>query len=511
MNSTIDTMDHRERSRGGYAGWIPAAVLAISLFTIFLIPLIVTSFGYTPADDLLRDVAKAVSGRDWGSVIVMREGLNPQLSTHPGWDFILRFAHEHGMEKEQLVNFAIIALAFVAFLPGIVFLRRPELLLLMLLVVVVLDFGSYERFFFGRPFLVDVAYLSSCWYLWDAFEQNCTRKRLIVLLIVLTALRVWIRSTLPMLLVPLLVVYTSACFTRRWKPALVFTRCVAVGAVLGALLTGGPLEFVWYNLQHFQRTLFRHEGNPVVVTELQPLSLNVGMLVLLAGYLSVRLLWGRRTKGLAHPAFLMLLAGWGLSFWIARFWYEYGLPALCVWGALDMQADLDRRVHRESLLRLVSTVLCSVTLIMAAVIPHKASWQQNPVARDVGVQRLYAEDPTWFPQEGGLLYSASMQVFFTFYYMFPSTSWRYVTGMEAGFMRQEDLVVYEEIYARKRPESYLPWIQRMRSADRFVLVLPATAPVATGFPMLEWRFVPPRYWFGRLPDAGTSSESATSR
>lgn len=468
------------------------------LLTIILLPLFVISLGYAPVDDLLRDVAKAVSGKSWGDVMLLRPDLNPELRTHPGWDALLQVLSGIGINKDYLLIIAVVGMSFLAFLPGAIFLRRAEALVFVLILAVIFDFPVIERYFFGRPYLLGVACMASCFYLWNSFEKNYTNKKLIALMLLLIAIRVWIRSTVIMLGIPLLAVYVSACIKHRWRPATIFTGCILAGIILGTMMTGAPIEFITYNFKHFHQTLFREDSVRIVVKELEPLLYFSKMFLFFLAYLVWRIIYGRGTKGFAHPAFILACVGWGLGFYIARFWFEYGFPSMCIWLTLDLQDELEKKQHATSRLRLLTTTLSCILLVLVLILPHKTKWMHNPISRDIAVKRLYMEDPSWFPDDNGLIYSASMQVFFTFYHMFPHAPWRYVTGMEAGFMRKEDLAVYEEIHITGNADAYLPWINKMTPDDRFVLVLASDAQVVTGFPMLEWRFVAPEYWFGRL-------------
>ena len=119
-------------------------MIALFLGVLLLVPLVIIQSGFAPEDDLMRDVTKAVSGRPWGDVVLLRDGLNPNLRTHAGWDMILGALHRIGLNQEGLLVFGIVALSFVAFLPAAIFLRRPETYLFLLMVTAVVDFRTLE-------------------------------------------------------------------------------------------------------------------------------------------------------------------------------------------------------------------------------------------------------------------------------------------------------------------------------------------------------------------------------
>ena len=112
----------------------------------------------------------------------------------------------------------------------------------------------------------------------------------------LISLRVWTRSTVVMLGILLMAVYVSALLTRRWRPAAAYTLCVVAGILIGALMTGTPVEFLSYNIKHFYWTLFRDDGPRFVVRELGPFDGNPNILLLFLGYLGVRAASGRMPR-----------------------------------------------------------------------------------------------------------------------------------------------------------------------------------------------------------------------
>ena len=62
--------------------WVRPLVLLVTAAALFLIPLKVVSYGFMPIDDALRHVAKAVTGRSWPEILVMRDGMT--MDSHPG-------------------------------------------------------------------------------------------------------------------------------------------------------------------------------------------------------------------------------------------------------------------------------------------------------------------------------------------------------------------------------------------------------------------------------------------
>ncbi|MCE9614544.1 MAG: hypothetical protein K8T26_09725 [Lentisphaerae bacterium] len=481
------------------ARWTPLVIVVVSLLTILFVPLAIVSHGFTPEDDVLSDTALAVSGRQWGDVMLIRPEFSQQLRTHAGWDWILRTAHHAGLSQDQLLAFAIAGLAFLVFLPGVLFLKRPECWLMLMGILVVIEFGVFSRFLYGRPYLFDVFCTSTWLLLWRRFERNPLHPGLLATFIILMILRVWIRSTLVMLGIPLAAIYASAWITGRWRPALVFTACVVVGILGGALLSGNPVDYLAYNIRHFYWTLFRPAEMKSLVTELLPLTGNVSLFLFAAGYVLVSLARAPDPDRYAHPAFILACLGWMLSFTIVRFWFEFGLPAFLVWAALDLQGVLEPRMRHDSPARLLLACFAAGTFALALLVPHREDWARSPIDRASAVRSLGTFAPDWLPGNGGIVYNPTMKIFFTFFYLYPNGPWKYAAGMEPGFMPPEDLRVYEAINRTGDADAYRPWAAKLRPIDRLVLKLPAEHPVRAIFPTLEWICVPPDYWFGRVP------------
>lgn len=58
-----------------WARRIDPAIWTLVILTILLVPLLIVATGFLPLDDGLRHAAKAVDGRPWSQILVLREGL----------------------------------------------------------------------------------------------------------------------------------------------------------------------------------------------------------------------------------------------------------------------------------------------------------------------------------------------------------------------------------------------------------------------------------------------------
>ncbi|MBP8699856.1 MAG: hypothetical protein KBH82_12575, partial [Syntrophorhabdaceae bacterium] len=81
---------------------VSCIVLAVLIFTA----LRVISYGFIPVDDAMRHAAKAISGKGWGEILVLRPEIT--MDSHVGWHKILEFIYQMtGCSADQLVVFSI--------------------------------------------------------------------------------------------------------------------------------------------------------------------------------------------------------------------------------------------------------------------------------------------------------------------------------------------------------------------------------------------------------------------
>ena len=66
---------------------LSTVIIGISLLALFMIPNRVVELGYIPDDDVLRHVAKVISGKPWDEILVLRS--DATLDPAPGWHAFL--------------------------------------------------------------------------------------------------------------------------------------------------------------------------------------------------------------------------------------------------------------------------------------------------------------------------------------------------------------------------------------------------------------------------------------
>ena len=98
-------------------------VACIFIAVFLLISFKVISYGFIPPDDAIRHVAKAISGKDWAEIIVLRPEII--MDSHTGWHEILGFIYKTtGCDKDSLIVFSVVSLfVFFCIIP-LFFLKR---------------------------------------------------------------------------------------------------------------------------------------------------------------------------------------------------------------------------------------------------------------------------------------------------------------------------------------------------------------------------------------------------
>jgi hypothetical protein len=104
------------------------------------------------------------------------------------------------------------------------------------------------------------------------------------------------------------------------------------------------------------------------------------------------------------------------------------------------------------------------------------------------------------PENGGILYSADMTIFYQTFFKNPNAGWKYILGFDPTFMPAEDFDVYHKVeWNFGDAKTYAPWVAKMKPADRLVIRGSGGSP--PHIPQLEWNYGVSGIWIGRLPHA----------
>jgi hypothetical protein len=239
----------------------------------------------------------------------------------------------------------------------------------------------------------------------------------------------------------------------------------------------------------------------MLVSEFTPSGGDPSVLFLVAILLTLRAVSGRWDWNcLKNPVFLLAALGWVLGLKVVRFWADWGLPALALWIAIEMQKHFARVLAAESFRRLTITLGLCAALYFAVTDDGGSRW-----TRSLTIEYLKESDPEmdpWLPEDGGTLYSSEMGIFYKTFFANPNAKWKYILGFESTFMPPADLEIHRNIqwnfYAHT---AYAPWVAKMLPQDR--LVLSSSSSTAPAIPGLEWKLVARETWVGRLPREGS--------
>ena len=467
---------------------MPRVVRALVLAVLVLVPVRIVGLGFLPTDDALRHAGKAVSGKSWDQILVLRPDIT--VDSHPGWHAVLGGLHRAtGMDAHGLVLFSVIALFVAATLAPAILLRRPEAWLTSLLVLAVADRAVLSRLVMGRPFLFTVGVLAVVLLGWPGLAAPRGRRGVLVVTTVLIAAATWIHASWYLFVLPLL----AFVLAREWLAARRFALCLVVGVAIGAALTGQPLAFLRQTLVHPLLSLGGSDPQRTLAIEFQPAGGSPVLVLFLLGALALRALRGAwRTSAVDNPVFLLAVLGWILGLASIRFWADWGVPAAMVWLALELQEFLESSVVEGGARRLAIAATAGLACFLAITSDGASRWsQRDPTFWPVAAP----EAAPYLPEPGGILYSDAMRVFFELFYRQPKTPWRYEVGYEPGLMPPEDLKVYRQILVARTTQAFAPWVAKMRPADRLIIRSVGERPPA--IEGLEWHRIGGDFWSGR--------------
>jgi hypothetical protein len=482
--------------------------LCVLLASILFVPARIGSQGYFPPDDAPRHVGKAISGKPWNEILVMRKDITTDM--HHGWDLLLGFLHKRtGMGKDGLLAFSY-SFCFILFmLVPLFFLRRPEAWLVVMGFCTLFDPVFSNRFLLGRPFIIGCAVLCYLLLTWRNFTGPRVPLTAMVVLTAVIAVTAWLAPTAAYLFgIPLL----GFALARQWTVLIRLTICIAAGSMAGYALTGYPMLL----LKNVSYMLFSGPDQTIfprmLVTEFQPAGGDLVVMISVVIALVWRFLRKKWTREIiTDPLFFNAVCGAFLGLLVCRFWADWGRIAAVLWLAREVDEVLAERFSFNALKRLgfcAVTALCFFITISANV---RDRWTYMVPRYPLIYEKAADEEKKWFPDSGGIFYNDKMNVFYQTFFENPRAPWRYVLGFEPILMENDDLRIYRAIQRSGGSiSSYQAWVDKMTPADRMLLVMEGNQkPVIS---TLEWRCLNLNTWVGRLPKKdGVSSKTAAVR
>jgi hypothetical protein len=373
-------------------------------------------------------------------------------------------------------------------LPPVFLLRRPEAWALVLVAFAALEPRIVSRFASGRPFLVSAGLLAVLCLVAARSGGDVPVRRALLVLVPAIALVAWVHPSWHLFLLPV-----AACLLAgQRRLGLVLAAALGSGVLLAGVLYGHPVEFVTQSLWHTVLAMGSPAPPGTLAIEFLPGD-GSPMLALGAAALWLWRARGREPSSGGLRAVLALAGlGWLLGWLVVRFWSDWGVVALIVWMAIEVEGAMEAASSAEDRRRVVA----AVGLGAAALLVVSAPLREAPLAdRPYLILASPAIEPQ-LPEPGGTLYTDDMRVFYQLFASRPRAPWRYVVGYEPALMPPDDLAILRRILAARTGPHFEPWVARMRRADRLVLrSLEGTPPI----PGLEWAPVGQAVWIGRVP------------
>ena len=486
---TADT-DHSP-SFNPVSRYVPLAAWVISILVVLIIPLKIVSIGYLPGDDALRHAAKAVSGKPWSEILV----LNPvyKMDHEFGWNWLLSLVHGwENWNAEAMVVFSVVTLFLLVNIAAMVWLKRPEAWLITLLASMILALLP-GRLMLGRPYLITVSALLTVLFLWRVQRKAPPQMPALALMVALAALCTFMHGAWYLWVLPVAAFFLAGEF--RWGFALGI--CWGIGVIIGAALTGHPVEYLVQALQLAFLAVGAHETQRTMASELQPFAGDRLALIGFGGLLILRSLAKLNSIPLLRdPAFWLAGICWILGFKVGRFWDDWGWPALMVLIASDMQSFLEIRFVADSPKRLGLVLIVALATYLAVTCDSGSRWTSSLTQQYLTVEE-HPDLKDWMPDKNGIFYTVDMSLFYQTFFKNPHGDWRYMLGFEPTWMPKEDFEIYHKIlWNNNVGGAYEPWVKQMTPADRLVVRSSGGPP---GIPGLEWKYGVGDFWIGRLP------------
>jgi len=469
--------------------YVPLLCWTAALLTVLFICLRIIGYGYLPPGDARRHVAKPFACKSYSQIIVMQSGYVVDHS--PGWEWLLDKLHRAlGWSEDGLMSFSIASLILWIFCLPLLWLRRPEAWLAAILAQLIAQPGLMQRLSQARPYLITDGVLIAVLLAWSKDGDENPRWWKVLLTSAGFALSVWMHGAWYLWALPLAAFFLA----RRWRAGLWLTACWVAGTFAGALLTGRPVVFLCQEIFVAATIYQEHAPKWMLVQEFQPSEGELATLTLLA----LVYLWRNGPNKSLRPLFLqpvfwVIAMNWVLGFFAARFWADWGIPAVLVWLALQFDDAMPAIASNSSLKRLMICGVILVPLFLDASndLEQRYTFSLNETFVEAGDPELKG----WLPGKDGIFYSDNMTFFYNAFYKNPQADWRYIVGFEPALMPLEDRKVFRNIRSSNlAAESYMPWINKMRQEDRLV----TQRPMQLALPSLEWKRCGD-FWIGRLP------------
>ncbi len=475
-------------------------IWAIAFLVLLFSILKVVMLGYLPIDDALRYAARAVAGKSWDQILVLRP--DAPLDHNPGWNLLLGGVHRvANWNQDELVTGSVVSLFCLFCVSPLFLFRRPEAWITSL-AISCLTLGFADRITIGRPFLITMAFSVFVLVLWGRTEaKNWRLWGITTLGFAATSYfhGSWYQSVL---------LVGAFLLSGRVARSIELGSCWLAGSLAGAVFTGDPVRYLADGVSIAFSSATTAPVARLNVIELQPSGGVFIAVIIVILILVVRSMLGLKpTDVLRDPAFILAVIGWLLGMKILRFWVDWGMVGFLVWMTFRLEEIFDAILSGSIKRRLAACCFLYMTFFLTLTGDTGGRWSSALTWEFV--EEKNPELAEWIPQPGGIVYTADMILFYRTFFKNPHAPWRYILGFECTFMPKEDLEVYRKIlWNFGTHKAYAPWVAKMRPEDR--LFIRANSGAQPRISELEWYYAATDTWIGRLPRGATSAGPAAT-
>ena len=472
----------------------------VVLFLIFVVliavPLKILNYGYFPPDDIRRHAAKAVSGKSWDQILVLKEDI--QVDPHPGWHVFLRVIHKaFSLDVEGLMAFSIIGLFLLYTVIPPLTARFPEVWLMVLSIISVANPRLIKRLLQGRPYIITMAVIVFISFFWKKLKEEKPEVGVYVMFVLAVWASVWMHASWYLFALPA----ASFFLAREFRVGVRFSFCVLAGVLLGAVFTGTPVIFLKQTLLHVIRIFAQGEMHSFLVEEFKPFEGDRFMVIAILGCIAWRHIKGTwDIKRLDTPVFILGVMGWIGAFFAKRFWFDIGVPALSFWMVTELDSVFMAIEKQKSIAfsrRVIFTLIFGAVFFLSFTNDANKRWTKAVFRQYIDFNKPELKE--WVGPGGGIIYNSHMDVFFDTFRKNPHASWRYMVGFEAAMMPNEDIKIYRNIRRMRRADkSFKYWVRKMTPSD--LMIIRKTGGSSSRNPQiseLEWKYVNGGYWIGK--------------
>lgn len=481
-------MEHRKIT----SNIVSAVAFWIIVWVVASMPFRIIGYGFLPPDDALRHSAKVVSEKNWNEILVLRD--ETKMDAHQlGWHAILDAVHKiTDWDAHYLVLFSVISLFIIFSLLPLAFLRYPESWIMSLVVLAIAIPGWFFRLFLGRPYILVMSCLLAISFLWPSLKNKKIPYKTIILFTFLIAAATWVHCAWYLFALPIIAFFLA----REWRACSLMSISTVLGILIGAACTGHPIMFLEQTISvPIVAFLGDHETARMLATEFWPTLPSPHFVAAIGGVLIWLALRGKWKRSIVdNPLFILGALTFVLGLMMRRVWIDWGIPVMAVWMAKEFDEFLSEKIHAGSFHRLALTIPLVALFYLSVTTDAGSRWSGRGIRGYLSQEN--AEQVEWLPGEGGIIYSNSMSIFYQTFNKNPHAKWRYILGFEPTLMPAEDLAVFRDIQRSfGSPESFKPWVEKMKPEDRLVLKgHPERKPKIPG---LEWHYAAYATWIGR--------------